>query len=57
MHITFKHIATLFMSMTGCHNFQKKIEGDALIKRVCNCFIYILFIFIENMCYDWKFKV
>ena len=60
MDITFKHITMLFLSMTGCRNFQKKLNVMSFLKRNLRL-LYMYFVYnycrIENMCYDWIIKI
>ena len=50
MHITFKHIATLFLSMTDCRNFQKKIERDVTFKTIFAIALSVFCLYLLKMC-------
>jgi hypothetical protein len=50
MRTTFKHIATLFLSMTGCRNFQKKIERDVTFKTIFAIALSVFCLYLLKIC-------
>ena len=50
MRTTFKHIATLFLSMTGCRNFQKKIERDVTFKAIFAIALSVFCLYLLKIC-------